>query len=120
MNDFVLRNKWVLLAAVIVALAGLQVLVSRGGEDRAAAPEQIQAATKHLPQPHLGSATFAADDSDDQADDADQSYDDGGDEGLIDNAEGYDPNPQDDGSDSSAQNESHTDGPQESVEPPPD
>lgn len=89
MYEFVVRNKWVVLAAVIVAFAGLQALVLRGDDadlasDNAPPSAEIQAAppAAAIPAPRTTPDVEANDD---------QGFD--SDDELNDDTDGDDPSP---------------------------
>lgn len=107
MYNFAFRNKWVLLATMILLLAGISALVGREGHEGILSRTQNDAATESRRQAAQdGTAdivhpSLTEDEPQSTADDdTDQSADDDG--GLIDNADGYDPSPADDQSDEGA------------------
>jgi len=119
MNEFLSRNKWVVLAAVVLALVGLQAVVGHFTSDDGTSAQVDDAGSDNQVAANVEQPATpdADDDSADVAPDDEDSVDD--DDGAVDSAEGYDPTPQDDEDDPSAQNESHPRSHESAGDPPP-
>lgn len=97
MQDFVFRNKWVLLATAILLLVGVSWLIGR--EDDQGMLAQTQSEAQDIQQPAQSApanvvppSPAATEDESASDDDADSDTDDSD---LIETPEGYDPSPPD-------------------------
>lgn len=102
MYQFLFRNKWVVLAFVVLGLVFAQALIGRGGGATVIPRPQSQPVVRHQPvQPSAsnivvpGPAGMEQNEGPPPDEAAPQGYADGGE--LIDPAQGYDPTPSDDG-----------------------
>jgi hypothetical protein len=89
MYEFLVRNKWVVLAAVIIAFAGLQLLVSRDDSGELPAGNATSPSTEIQAAPPA--ATHEADPAPDPAADEDEDF--SGDDESADDTSGDDPAP---------------------------
>ena len=104
MNEFVFRNKWVLLATAILMHVGVSLLVGREDDKGMLAQTQSDAdnlSAQRAPANVAPPAPTVTQDESASDDDGD-SYADAGDDDQIDNAQGDDPSPPDDQSSGSA------------------
>src|SRR3569833_1093863 len=93
MNEFVIRNKWLVFAAVVLAFAGLAAIASRGTDEDVASNDVAPTAEPSRPPSQVATSDpNASDDSDadsDADDDGDQTF--ASDDELIENPQGEDP-----------------------------